>query len=80
MMFRRVQVTRRETLNLSPRWAFFAETGCFNSLTSSMDQSPLVRLTTLKGEFHINVLYNRKRRHLALGYIGAHDYKQTLLN
>jgi transposase InsO family protein len=31
--------------------------------------------------FHyIEVFYNRKRRHSALGYLSPHDYEQTLLN
>ncbi len=31
--------------------------------------------------FHyIEVFYNHKRRHSALGYLSPHDYEQTLLN
>lgn len=31
--------------------------------------------------FHyIEVFYNRRRRHSALGYLCPHDYEQTLLN
>jgi transposase InsO family protein len=31
--------------------------------------------------FHyIEVFYNRKRRHSALGYLSPHDYELTLLN
>jgi transposase InsO family protein len=31
--------------------------------------------------FHyIEVFYNRRRRHSALGYLSPHDYEQTLLN
>jgi transposase InsO family protein len=29
---------------------------------------------------YIEIFYNRKRRHLALGYINPHDYEQSLLN
>ena len=29
---------------------------------------------------YIEVFYNRKRRHSALGYLSPHDYEQTLLN
>ncbi len=30
--------------------------------------------------YYIEVFYNRKRRHSALGYISPHDYEQALLN
>ncbi len=30
--------------------------------------------------YYIEVFYNRKRRHSALGYISPHDYEQSLLN
>jgi len=29
---------------------------------------------------YIEVFYNRKRRHSALGYLSPHDYEQTMLN
>ena len=29
---------------------------------------------------YIEVFYNRKRRHSALGYLCPHDYEQSLLN
>ena len=29
---------------------------------------------------YIEVFYNRKRRHSALGYLSPHDYELTLLN
>ena len=29
---------------------------------------------------YIEIFYNRKRRHSALGYISPHDYEQSLLN
>ena len=29
---------------------------------------------------YIEVFYNRKRRHSALGYLSPHDYEQKLLN
>jgi transposase InsO family protein len=30
--------------------------------------------------YYIEVFYNRKRRHSALGYISPHDYEQAMLN
>ena len=30
--------------------------------------------------YYIEVFYNRKRRHSALGYVSPHDYEQSLLN
>ena len=30
--------------------------------------------------YYIEVFYNRKRRHSALGYLSPHDYEQSLLN
>jgi putative transposase len=30
--------------------------------------------------YYIEVFYNRKRRHSALGYISPHDYEQSILN
>jgi len=30
--------------------------------------------------FYIEIFYNRKRRHSALGYLSPHDYEQSLLN
>ena len=30
--------------------------------------------------YYIEIFYNRKRRHSALGYISPHDYEQSLLN
>ncbi len=30
--------------------------------------------------YYIEIFYNRKRRHSALGYISPHEYEQSLLN
>ncbi len=38
-------------------------------------QVPMVQVN-----YYVEVFYNRKRRHSALGYLSPHDYELTLLN